>query len=517
MTTCSAFVPKSARAARRRPAHGRLSGAVAARRRWRRRRRRLSRSAGAEAGDRSAQSAALPEIRPARARATGAARDFRAAGVRRRRHRLRFHQQPQEGRRPSRSRRPNQMPRQRDAERRIAGDAQAIAPGLPRRSPYRPTRSRPPTTARAYAQAPGTPPVELGPIRKPPKKRKAHSEPDDPYAPLGVRVGAFTLFPAIELIGGYDTNPARKRRRQRRLALHRRAGTAGAVELVAARTQGRPARQLYRLQPRRDADAEPAQFQRQGRRPHRRHARHAHRSRQPRAGLDRQSRQPEPAGRSRQAADLHHLRRQRRPRPALQSLRPVDQRRRRAHRLSELEADRRHRPPATRTATTINSAARCAAATRLTPGVKPFVEVGADTRVHDLHTDISGYQRNSKGITGKVGSTFELSHLLTGEIAHRLYRAQLRRPTAGKPHRPDRRRLADLDRQRAHHRQAHRQILGRRIDHRRRFRRALSRRRLAGRPCLPPLADRQREARLRRRRLCRLRRARTNAIRRASG
>ena len=51
------------------------------------------------------------------------------------------------------------------------------------------------------------PPVELGPIRTVPKKRKAHSEPDDPYAPLGIRAGAFDLFPAVELIGGYDTNP----------------------------------------------------------------------------------------------------------------------------------------------------------------------------------------------------------------------------------------------------------------------------------------------------------------------
>jgi hypothetical protein len=49
--------------------------------------------------------------------------------------------------------------------------------------------------------------VELGPIRSKPTKRKAHTEPEDPYAALGVHAGAFTLFPAIELIGGYDTNP----------------------------------------------------------------------------------------------------------------------------------------------------------------------------------------------------------------------------------------------------------------------------------------------------------------------
>ena len=61
----------------------------------------------------------------------------------------------------------------------------------------------------------------------------------------------------------------------------------------------------------------------------------------------------------------------------------------------------------------------------LTPGVKPFVEASADTRLHDLETDFSGYQRDSRGITGKAGSTFELSRLLTGEIAlgytHRTY------------------------------------------------------------------------------------------------
>src|SRR5262249_40993935 len=30
----------------------------------------------------------------------------------------------------------------------------------------------------------------------------------DPFAPIGLRAGAFTLFPAVEFTGGYDTNPA---------------------------------------------------------------------------------------------------------------------------------------------------------------------------------------------------------------------------------------------------------------------------------------------------------------------
>ena len=46
-----------------------------------------------------------------------------------------------------------------------------------------------------------------------------------------------------------------------------------------------------------------------------------------------------------------------------------------------------------------------------------FVEIGADTRVHDLATDFSGYQRNSKGYVANVGGTFELTRLLAGEAS----------------------------------------------------------------------------------------------------
>jgi hypothetical protein len=53
----------------------------------------------------------------------------------------------------------------------------------------------------------------------------------------------------------------------------------------------------------------------------------------------------------------------------------------------------------------------------ISPGVTPFVEVGADTRKHDLATDSSGFRRDSNGWTAMVGSTFELTRLLTGDIA----------------------------------------------------------------------------------------------------
>ena len=50
----------------------------------------------------------------------------------------------------------------------------------------------------------------------------------------------------------------------------------------------------------------------------------------------------------------------------------------------------------------------------ITPGLKPFVEGDADVRNHDLLVDASGVQRDSHGLSGRVGTTFELSRMLTG-------------------------------------------------------------------------------------------------------
>lgn len=51
------------------------------------------------------------------------------------------------------------------------------------------------------------------------------------------------------------------------------------------------------------------------------------------------------------------------------------------------------------------------------PGVRPFVEVEGDQRVHDLNVDFSGFQRDSTGGYVKGGSSFEFSRLLTGEFS----------------------------------------------------------------------------------------------------
>ena len=53
----------------------------------------------------------------------------------------------------------------------------------------------------------------------------------------------------------------------------------------------------------------------------------------------------------------------------------------------------------------------------LMPGLKPFVEVGADTRQHDVAFDRFGLQRDSDGWTVKGGTTFAFSRKLTGEAS----------------------------------------------------------------------------------------------------
>ena len=51
------------------------------------------------------------------------------------------------------------------------------------------------------------------------------------------------------------------------------------------------------------------------------------------------------------------------------------------------------------------------------PGLRPFVEVSADTRKRETDIDRLGFNRNSSGIIGRAGSTFEFTRLITGEAS----------------------------------------------------------------------------------------------------
>ncbi|TCR59305.1 outer membrane beta-barrel protein [Bosea sp. BK604] len=60
---------------------------------------------------------------------------------------------------------------------------------------------------------------------------------------------------------------------------------------------------------------------------------------------------------------------------------------------------------------------RLRTAYELTPGFKPFVEGEIDTRQYDQKVDSSGYMRSSNGIGASIGSSFEISRQLTGEFS----------------------------------------------------------------------------------------------------
>jgi hypothetical protein len=51
------------------------------------------------------------------------------------------------------------------------------------------------------------------------------------------------------------------------------------------------------------------------------------------------------------------------------------------------------------------------------PGLKPFAEVEGDTRVHDEQFDRNGYQRDSSGGYAKAGTSLEFTRLLIGEVS----------------------------------------------------------------------------------------------------
>lgn len=300
---------------------------------------------------------------------------------------------------------------------RPSTDEQATAAKTPPAviSPYQKPFATP--GSKAFASAPGEPPLpELGPIRKKPTKRKAHVEPDDPYAALGIHSGGMTYFPAIELIGGYDTNPARtsggKGASLYSVAPELRAQSNWSVHELKAELRGSytgyspdttPTLSRPNFNGKVDGRVDVTRDTR----------------------VDLGTRllvATDNPGSPNLEAGLAKL--------------PVFTRfggnAGLGHKFNRLDVS--IKADAERTVyqnSTLTDGASASNEDRnynqfggtlrggyeLSPGLTPFVEVGADTRRHDLNADLNGYRRNSNGLTGKVGSTFELSRLLVGEVA----------------------------------------------------------------------------------------------------
>ncbi|MFN3659304.1 MAG: outer membrane beta-barrel protein [Pseudolabrys sp.] len=293
--------------------------------------------------------------------------------------------------------------------------APALTPSAPPVSPYQ----KPAPPLGAYAQAPGTPPPETttGPIRKPPPKRKAHVELADPYEPLGIHAGAFMLYPAVELLGGYDTNPGRSSSDPQGAKLYTVAPELRAQSNWSRHELKADLRGSYTGY---SPDETPTLS-----RPY------VNGKVDGRVDVTRATR-IDLGGRLLVSSDNPGS-------PNLQaglSKLPIfttyggsaglGQRFNRFDVSIKGDVERTVYQDSQLTDGTSASnedrnynqyGGRLRGGYELSPGLMPFVEVGADTRKHDLETDPYGYQRNSKGQTVSVGSTFELSRLLTGETS----------------------------------------------------------------------------------------------------
>ena len=265
----------------------------------------------------------------------------------------------------------------------------------------------------AMASSRGQPPVETGPIRKPLKKRRAEDL-EDPYAPLGVHAGGFTLFPAIELSGGYSSNPGQ-------------SSTAQGAWLYSAapelRAQSNWSRHDFKADLRGSYTGYTPDTTPTLSRPY------ANGRADGRIDVTRTTRidlggrllvSTDNPGSPNLQAGLAEL-------PIFTNYGGsigVGQKFNRFDVSVKGNAERTfyQNSKLTDGSTASNEdrnydqyGVTLRGGYELTPGVMPYVEGLVDTRRHDLATDFSGYQRNSKGWTATVGSTFELSRLVTGE------------------------------------------------------------------------------------------------------
>lgn len=280
-----------------------------------------------------------------------------------------------------------------------------------------PSRSPVLGSASALPPAPGAPPVDFGPIRRPPKKRNAHpDEPDDPYAPLGVRLGAFDLYPAVELIGGYNTNPSA-------------VPGGGAAWLYAMSPEllvnSNWSRHEFKAELRGSytgyqPDATPSLS-----RPYfnGKATGRIDVTRDTNIGIEaRMLVATDNPGSPNLPAGLARL-------PIYTTFGGAFGLTQRFNRFAltlkgDAERTQYEASKLTDGSTASNDdrnydqvSGSLRGSYELATGVKPFVDVSLDARRHDLEFDSSGFARNSTGLTLKSGATFELARRLTGEIA----------------------------------------------------------------------------------------------------
>jgi hypothetical protein len=287
----------------------------------------------------------------------------------------------------------------------------------------------------AFAQAPGTPPpeTEIGPVRKKPK-RKAHTEPPDPYEQIGLRTGAFDVYPAVELIGGYNSNPGQS-------ASPHGSGlftVAPELRVKSHWVRHELTADLRGSYTKYSPDETPTLS-----RPYVNGKLNGRLDVSDSVRIDGNGRllvSTDNPGSPNNAADLAKL-------PVFTTFAAGAGVTRTFNRLAltlKGDTERTVYQDSTLTdGTTVSNADRqydqfggaVRAGYEFSPGVKPFVEAGLDRRRHDLSVDSSGYQRDSKGMSVSAGAAFKLRGTLEGEIslgyARRTYEDPRFDPVAG--------------------------------------------------------------------------------------
>lgn len=292
----------------------------------------------------------------------------------------------------------------------------AAAPAAPQPSPY---QTPPPGEGNAALAAapPGTPPLQPIEEIRPPKKRKAYAETDDPYAPLGIRAGAFDLFPAVELTGGYSTNPGFSSSSVKGAALFSVAPELKVQSDWSRHELKADLRGSYNwFSPEQTPSLDRPYFN--GTVDGRVDVTHDTRVDLQARGLVSTDNPNSPN----LQAGLAKL-------PIYTSVGGYAGLGQRFNRLDlsvkgDVERTVYQESLLTDGSTASNDdrnynqyTGKFRAGYELVPGVVPFAEVDVDTRKHDLNTDFFGFQRDSNGLTGKAGTTFEIVKVLTGEVA----------------------------------------------------------------------------------------------------
>jgi hypothetical protein len=312
--------------------------------------------------------------------------------------------------------------RARPARRTKPNPTQKLRRGKPTLPPLTAYRTAPGQGRRALAPgardiAPG-PTVAVTPYPPPPRRAKTE---DNPYAPVGVAMGALRLRPYLEATGGYDDNPNRASSAAKGSALARVDGGFDADadwgrHQFRASLRGGYARYFDAAGSNRPDGEASASLALEA-------------TRDTKITLDMHGRLDSQRANSPEVTSLGGVGASVEGRPLVFSSgvgAAVTQNFGRLSATLRGTIDRVDYQDASlsdgsKLKLSNDSYSNYGASLRVgyevSPGFRPFVEASLDQRVRDHAVDGSGYKRDSQGATARAGAAFELTRTLTGEAS----------------------------------------------------------------------------------------------------